>query len=369
MSPVYDLSTGILINSNPDEEIKKSKTPKKIRLFGILDLSPQSRNRNGQGNPHPYHSKGDGDERGYYNDENSGMGASYVESYVDSGGSETSSAEEAHIRQIAKLNQNQKALNELNVKNVEFAADQSCAMSEINSSFLSDDDCEDSVNNSSTQVGGTAKGSDLIDDSSTSDLGADLFLGDEIRNASNNKAYDYNINMNNEEQVFRLQRDVFTFIFVSPIFSLGSIYAISIFSIQMFILILAMSGLLSERDEGNPLHIPLYVENDVKIAQFLALLVSVFTAKDIIHSLDVFQIEYDESVKELFPSATYLKWILSNFLRFCEGILSVIVTFLFIVQSVDVLDLFLDFAVVKFVGELDELGFHLAEKGELYFYI
>ena len=163
---------------------------------------------------------------------------------------------------------------------------------------------------------------------------------------------------------FQLQQDIFTFFFISPIFSWGFLYATCIYTLQLSILILAMTGLLKDADHGNPLHIPLHTEVDVLIAQFAALLVSVFTAKDIIHALDVFQVQYSESVKDVFPNATRQKWYLSHFLRLTEGCLGILVAFFFIVQSTDVLDLFLDFAVVQFVSELDDIAFFFAEKGK-----
>jgi hypothetical protein len=168
----------------------------------------------------------------------------------------------------------------------------------------------------------------------------------------------------NDENVFNLQQDIFTLLFISPFTSISFLYAFVIYSFQMSILCLAVVSLLRDTPDGNPWRIPLFITWDVRLAQFLALMVSVFTARDIIQVLDIFQIQYSENIKNIFPKAHLYKWYVSAFLRLAEGVLSLFVAFCFIIQSTDVLDLFLDFAVVQFVGELNDVGFYLAEKGK-----
>ena len=47
--------------------------------------------------------------------------------------------------------------------------------------------------------------------------------------------------------------------------------------------------------------------------------------------------------------------------------LGILVAFVFIVQSEDVLNLFLDFSAVQFVSELDNVGYYIADKGYISF--
>ena len=84
---------------------------------------------------------------------------------------------------------------------------------------------------------------------------------------------------------------------------------------------------------------------------------------DVVDSLEVFLIKYDETILHDYPDATRTKWILSNFLRFIEGILGIAVAMVFIVQATDVLDLFLDFTAVLFVSDLDNVAYYIANKG------
>jgi hypothetical protein len=170
-----------------------------------------------------------------------------------------------------------------------------------------------------------------------------------------------------EDGPYELKQDVFSMIFISQIKSVAFLYSCFIVLVQIVILVLCLIGLFKNRQEGNLLQIPVHNAMSEIVAQALALLVTVLVAGDIINALDVFDVKFSENVQTLFdvPHASELKWYLANVLRFIVGSLGVIVAFFFICQGIDVLDLFLDFAVVQFVSELDEIGFYLADTGIL----
>jgi hypothetical protein len=70
------------------------------------------------------------------------------------------------------------------------------------------------------------------------------------------------------------------------------------------------------------------------------------------------------SLQEKYPGgATQFQFWLANFLRLSEGLLVVVVSFFFIVQADNVLDIFLNFAAIEFVAELDNLGHRIAAEG------
>ena len=56
--------------------------------------------------------------------------------------------------------------------------------------------------------------------------------------------------------------------------------------------------------------------------------------------------------------------IISCSLRFIQGFLAIIATFLLIVTSDDVIEIVLNFAAVNFISNLDEVGFELAKWGK-----
>eukprot|EP00551_Chaetoceros_affinis_P005841 CAMPEP_0203684322 /NCGR_PEP_ID=MMETSP0090-20130426/47976_1 /ASSEMBLY_ACC=CAM_ASM_001088 /TAXON_ID=426623 /ORGANISM="Chaetoceros affinis, Strain CCMP159" /LENGTH=938 /DNA_ID=CAMNT_0050553493 /DNA_START=56 /DNA_END=2872 /DNA_ORIENTATION=- len=345
-------------------------------------------------------------------------------SYVESTMSETPSEEEAHIRAIQmKMLANKHAGGDgdshvrdgddeshdpLNVSRVEFNMNNSVAMSELHP--LSDLGESDHVNialtddaynehygydsnrndgdGSDSPVPGDSSGIiDLAKLSGTNNQNSQGIIGARFRNnrkkregyvAGNATGIDninsrgnpqsYNTHTNSQydedgERKASLESDIFTILFVCPVFSLSFLYGFIIYVCQITILTLATINLLRDCDKGNLLKVPLYIDLEVIFAQFLAIVVSVFTARDIIHAMDILQVQYDYSILEVFPNATIGKWYASNFLRLIEGLMGLLVSFFFIVQSEDVLDLFLDFTVVQFVGELDDFGFYLAEKG------
>lgn len=101
----------------------------------------------------------------------------------------------------------------------------------------------------------------------------------------------------------------------------------------------------------------------IDLSQFFALLISVFASADVVDSLESVLIKYDGTILRDFPAASKTKWILSNVGRFVEGVLGIAVAWVFIIQSTDVLGLFLDFTAVQFVSELDNVGYYIANKG------
>ena len=148
---------------------------------------------------------------------------------------------------------------------------------------------------------------------------------------------------------------------------------IAVFLMQISILSLILYNLL--QTQGSPLdltmNIPVDVPIEVTIAQYLACLVSVFTATDftdgvfflkrrILNEDDYLRL-HDDNQRPPYS----IKWEASNLMRMAEGLLVISVCFVFIVQSTTVIDLFLDFAGVAFVSELDDVAFRLADRGFL----
>jgi hypothetical protein len=143
-----------------------------------------------------------------------------------------------------------------------------------------------------------------------------------------------------------------------------------VFTLQIFTLSLILYNLLETN--GSPLdlqyNIPVDVPPEVTMAQIIACIISVYTAADFVDALFFVRRPIilpncqDErrDIKDL-----SLKWEFSNLMRMSEGAFAIAVSFVFIVQSTTVIDLFLNFAGVAFVSELDDAHFKLAERGLL----
>ncbi len=71
------------------------------------------------------------------------------------------------------------------------------------------------------------------------------------------------------------------------------------------------------------------------LSQALALLLTVFVGRYVVHSLDVFVVRFSDYVQALFhvPHASKLKWYLANIPRFIVGCLGLIVAFFSFVKE------------------------------------
>eukprot|EP00978_Attheya_sp_CCMP212_P016980 scaffold44917_cov89-Attheya_sp.AAC.2 len=166
-----------------------------------------------------------------------------------------------------------------------------------------------------------------------------------------------------EDGIFEPMKDSFSLMFICNIKSLGFAYSVFFFTLQVAILVLISINVLLDAPDGNPLNVPVGTSLDVVWAQVLALFVSLITQSDFMATFDLVNFKYDDTVLSLFEGATHTKWIFSNICRFFVGVLSIAISFILIVQSTTVIELFFNFAAVQFVSELDNIAFHLAYKG------
>ncbi|KAL7545554.1 hypothetical protein ACHAWF_008902 [Thalassiosira exigua] len=139
-----------------------------------------------------------------------------------------------------------------------------------------------------------------------------------------------------------------------------------IFALQMLILVLISMNLMQTRHGRliTNLNLPVGVPPSVTVSQYVACLVSVFTADDLVAALSFSNkrlvrgdfLPANGQAPKLSP-----KWGFANSMRGLEGAMVIVVTFFLIVQSVEAIELWLNFAGVSFVGYLDNVAFALAE--------
>lgn len=168
------------------------------------------------------------------------------------------------------------------------------------------------------------------------------------------------------QEYVRLSRDVYSLIYFCPPRSLAFLFALGTFVFQIFILALILLDII-DADSYNSLNIPAGASITVRMAQFVAILISVATQDDLITSINELHVGYyrkaltGEGVHEL--GGAKWQWLLSLSTRFAQGGLCLAVTFILIMQSIDVVGLFLDFLAVTFVSTLDDIMFTLADEG------
>mmetsp|Transcript_39249 Transcript_39249/g.57734 ORF Transcript_39249/g.57734 Transcript_39249/m.57734 type:complete len:756 (-) Transcript_39249:62-2329(-) len=172
-----------------------------------------------------------------------------------------------------------------------------------------------------------------------------------------------------DQQEATLENDIFTLMFLANRNSLTFIFSVSVFILQMVVLAMISYNLMKETGDffQNPFRIPINNEWDVILAQGCAIVIATFFQVDCLTSLANINLKYEENAiaSKGYFNASRSSWIVSNICRFLEGLISMFVSFIFIVQSSSVIDIFLNFAAVSFVSELDDIAFRLAIGGFL----
>jgi hypothetical protein len=85
--------------------------------------------------------------------------------------------------------------------------------------------------------------------------------------------------------------------------------------------------------------------------------------QDIITSLIFLYNGYNDEVLSTIPTASFRKWLLSALCQFLAGSSLLVALFILMMQSTEVISLFLNFAALHFVSEIDNIGFSMAKFG------
>jgi hypothetical protein len=170
-----------------------------------------------------------------------------------------------------------------------------------------------------------------------------------------------------------LAGDIFTLMTTKEIFSKSWIFGILTFCLQISLLILIFEYQLSQGQETRTIFgAPFYVSPETYFAQFLAIIVSIMLSKDVVMPIKVMSLLWipkrDEWVEVLGkPNADWKDWtkriLLPNLLKFIEGLFVLVISFVIIIQSDNVTDLFKDFAAMQLIAEVDNVAFWLATHG------
>ena len=134
------------------------------------------------------------------------------------------------------------------------------------------------------------------------------------------------------------------------------IAALVVIGLQIVILVLLIFDVLGTNDwTDNPLGVPVNVRVPVRIAQFLATIISLFSQDDLrVAIAGIFQgVPFAFKGDKDFHEMTSLQWYISCFLRFIQGFFRLFASFMMIMQAETVFDLLLNFLGVAFISELD----------------
>jgi hypothetical protein len=154
---------------------------------------------------------------------------------------------------------------------------------------------------------------------------------------------------------------VYSLIFIAPIGSASFWFAFYTVSLKLTLFTFLAIDLYGQSggqfDDKNALS---------RATQFFLLPVAVALQEDLIHVYTrVANIRYEPEIREISPAATEWKFVLSFILRFIDGLYSLIINFVLIMITDEVLSIFLNFAALGFLQSIDDIAFHLAANGYL----
>jgi hypothetical protein len=145
-----------------------------------------------------------------------------------------------------------------------------------------------------------------------------------------------------ENDDFNLEEDIFSLWFVSECKSICFVYCLFVFFVQVMILILMWSDMVKDDDrtsfeqDDNRWNIPVAVDTNVAMAQFLALIIVVVSQEDVLGSLDaLISARYNRQVvvdNVGIPHASLFRWRFFNILRWIEGMMTLLLSLLIVIQ-------------------------------------
>lgn len=177
-----------------------------------------------------------------------------------------------------------------------------------------------------------------------------------------------------EETDQELHEDTYSFILVAPLCGYSFNLGFLVFLIQEVVFFLLLWSLTDvgvdakksqfiPEDASNVFGIPVNVDPEVRILQFVAVAFTVITQTDVIKGLDLMRLVSNSSFREAFPHIKTWRVVLCICCLLLEGTVGVIVSFMLIVTSDNVVDLLLNFTAMAFVSELDEAIFFVTQHG------
>jgi len=158
-----------------------------------------------------------------------------------------------------------------------------------------------------------------------------------------------------------LGEDVYSLIFICPVNSAAFVFALHTHLLKMVLMAFLLSDLGKEQSGT-------FGDKDatVTITQFLLLPVAIALQDDLMKVyMRVANMSYDIAITNDIPSAYKSKLFLSYFLQFLDGITSLSVNFIVMLKTDNILGIFLNFAALHFIQNIDNAAFSLAESGFL----
>jgi len=162
----------------------------------------------------------------------------------------------------------------------------------------------------------------------------------------------------NEEEALdpiQLPQSTHSLLFSETMWSIPWCFAVSIFGLSVTCLSLALMN--NAASSG----VPANVGNDVRVAQYVSILVALLMEEEIPTGLYLLRMIPRKSLYQKFPMMRYRKFVLSSCARIFLGYYFLINVIFSVRKAAEVLDMFYDLLALEFVQQLDDIAFRLAK--------
>mmetsp|Transcript_22209 Transcript_22209/g.45394 ORF Transcript_22209/g.45394 Transcript_22209/m.45394 type:complete len:708 (+) Transcript_22209:228-2351(+) len=166
-----------------------------------------------------------------------------------------------------------------------------------------------------------------------------------------------------DDGTYELPESTYTLMITENICSLSFLAAIVACTIAIFSLVIVLINELDNGDEDNPLGLPAGVTREVRMAQFLGVIIGVLMEEEIPLGLEILAHALVAQRTANSRKYSFNRIVLSSILRLCVGYLFLLSLFLTVIQESDVLDIFFDVLALEFVETIDDVIFGLSKRG------
>lgn len=155
---------------------------------------------------------------------------------------------------------------------------------------------------------------------------------------------------------FDQKEDVYAFITTAPVCSAAFLLACCVISVKYIVYGTLISGISFEDVDS--------MAKKNTMIKFFLIPIAVSMQADLMAVYEkIANYRYDKKVLTISAHATKLKFNLSYALRFMDGVLSLTVNFLTMLSTKGILNIFLNFAALHFLQDIDDVIYNLVEKG------
>jgi hypothetical protein len=171
--------------------------------------------------------------------------------------------------------------------------------------------------------------------------------------------------LNEEDDYKHLSQDTFSLMLLANAFTKQWLFGLGVFLLQIGLLSMIVMDQYSSSKDSSPFDVPYKVDPIVHVGQLLAIFLSLTTQTDLVMAIMTFMLLWTErriywtKLIKVPEDASLWVWMTRIAFPICcefiEGACVLFTTFVIVIQSSNVIDLFKDFAAMQLISELDNM--------------